>query len=189
MAGSKLEDHFKDKKKKEKKSHKFGFSRRDSSSSSSSSSDSSDDEKKKLKKYGAGAAAVGAGGAALYHHHQQQQPLRPPPQPLVLAGNFSASSTSITLDHDYDLIAACRTVHGDSKLSSISLNSVLTNDHGMFRWAKGGNFGASARNVRLVEGGRVLEAELGTGGGRWSRAWIRLDERITNDNGELRYLE
>lgn len=98
--------------------------------------------------------------------YQQYHP--PPPQNphysvggLALRGNFSASSTSITLDGDYDLIASCGTINGGQKLSSVSLNQVLTNNNGGFGWvSSGGNFAASARNVRLTEGGTVLEAEL-----------------------------
>ena len=85
-----------------------------------------------------------------------------------MRGNFSASANSITLDRDYDLIASCANVHGQHQLSSLSLNNCLSNQHGHFAWVRGGNFGASARNVRLVENGRVLEAELGTGGGGWN---------------------
>jgi hypothetical protein len=48
----------------------------------------------------------------------------------------------------------------------------------------GGNFGASARNVRLVEGGQVLEGELRRGGD-WVMSSIVLDERIQNKNGCL----
>jgi len=105
-----------------------------------------------------------------------------------LAGNFSASCTSITLDRDYDLIASCANVQGHTKLSSLSLNNCLSNQHGAFVWARGGNFGASARNVRLVDGGKVLEAELGTGGGGWEWASIRLDEKVSNEDGELVFL-
>ena len=37
-------------------------------------------------------------------------------------------------------------------------------------------------------GGRVLEAELDSRNG-WRRATIRLDDRITNEDGELRFLD
>ncbi|KAK0624042.1 CVNH domain-containing protein, partial [Immersiella caudata] len=47
-----------------------------------------------------------------------------------------------------------------------------------------GNFGQSARNVRLVDGGRRLEAEL-LRDGQWVGSSIVLDERIGNDNGTL----
>uniref|UniRef100_L7JBY8 LysM domain-containing protein n=1 Tax=Pyricularia oryzae (strain P131) TaxID=1143193 RepID=L7JBY8_PYRO1 len=47
-----------------------------------------------------------------------------------------------------------------------------------------GNFWDSARDVRLVDGGKVLEAELRYSGG-WNRSRIYLDEHIGNRNGEL----
>lgn len=49
-----------------------------------------------------------------------------------------------------------------------------------------GNFGASARNVRLVDGGRRLEGEL-LRNGQWVGSSIVLDERIGNENGTLEY--
>lgn len=50
-----------------------------------------------------------------------------------------------------------------------------------------GNFGASARNVRLVDGGKRLEGEL-LRDGRWVGSSIMLDERIENNNGTLRFV-
>ncbi|EAL86985.1 hypothetical protein KXX33_000892 [Aspergillus fumigatus] len=163
ITGSVAEDAIKKhkkKKKKEKKEGKWGHGRRSSSSSSSSDSDN---------------------GRA---HHQQH-----PPAAASLRGNFSASSTEISLEHDYELTARCRSISGEMHRSSISLNSVLSNHFGSFVWARGGNFGASARNVHLAEGGRVLDAELADGNGHWKRAWVRLDERITNQNGHLVFLD
>lgn len=134
-----------------------------SSKSSSSSSDSSDDDHKQK------------------HHKDTKQALK---------GNFSASATSITLDATYDLIASCRAVDGHAKLSSLSLNEILGNDWGHFKWVgRGGNFGASARDVRLMDGGRILQAELNDGAGKWRSAEIRLDERVGNQNGDLVYVE
>lgn len=162
--------------KKDKKGKKGMFGRRGSSSSSSSS----DDEKKKWKK------AQKHGGA-------------PPPMAShygggnggggELRGNFSGSARDITLDKDYDLIAYVQDVHGHGRLSSLTLNDCLTNEWGHFKWSREGNFAGSARNIRLADGGRVLEAELNNGGGGWSHAFVRLDERITNDNGNLRFVE
>ncbi|ORY64486.1 CVNH domain-containing protein [Pseudomassariella vexata] len=50
---------------------------------------------------------------------------------------------------------------------------------------EGGNFGASARDVHLVDGGRVLEAELKNVRGDWHRSRVDLNERISNNNGHL----
>ena len=188
IAGSLAEDALK-KKKKEKKNQQRPAGLRRNSSSSSSSSSSSDDDRKKKNKYGS-VAAVGVAGAGAYgvhqyqkQHHDNHGSARP-----QMRGNFSGSSTSITLDRDYDLIASCTNRHGEHKLTSISLNDCLTNSHGKFAWYRRGNFAASARNVRLVENGRVLEAELNNGGGGWARDHIRLDERISNNDGELIFL-
>jgi hypothetical protein len=118
---------------------------------------------------------------------------QPPParnQQQVPRGNFSASSTDITLDRDHDLIASCTNVQGRKQLSSISLNTAITNDNGHLKWvtpgSEPGKFGASARNVRLVDGGRVLEAELCCCNGTWRKDEIRLDEKIENSDGDLR---
>ncbi|KAI8963223.1 carbohydrate-binding module family 50 protein [Daldinia sp. FL1419] len=49
-----------------------------------------------------------------------------------------------------------------------------------------GNFSSSARDIHLVDGGRVLEAELSDTRGNWHRRRINLDERIGNSDGHLR---
>ena len=86
------------------------------------------------------------------------------------------------------MIARCRSVDGSLTFSSISLSEVLTNSDGRFRWQRNGGFRASARNVHLVDGGRVLRAELGDGRGGWNRDEVRLDEMITNNNGSLEFV-
>lgn len=131
-------------------------------------------------------------------YNAPQPQCAPPPQAhnpgvsaggLPLQGNFSSSSTSITLDHDYDLIASVAQPYGGTKLSSVALNQYITNDNGNFRWVSGGgNFAASARNVRLTEDGTVLEAELANVNGQWNGAKTWLNEKIGNVNGELRYV-
>ncbi|KAL5340659.1 CVNH domain-containing protein [Aspergillus crustosus] len=165
IAGSLAEDALKHTnkpdEKKEKKSRKWEFHRHNSSSSSSSSSSDSGNEEKKNK----------------------PAPTNKP------RGNFSASSSRISLQGNNELVASCRSVSGRENTSRLPLNSVLTNDFGHLKWKRGGNFGASARNVRLTEGGRVLEAELGDGRGGLRRDWVRLDERITNRDGELVFLD
>lgn len=156
FAGHKLQDAVGDRKKKNKHTKS-----RSSSCSSSSSSSSSCSSRRNS----------------------------PPPQKRhaapKYAGNFSGSATQITLDGDFDLIASCGKIDGSRKLSSISLNRCLTNSDGHFQWSREGNFGSSARNVRLTDGGRVLEAELANCGGHWVWARIALDEKIGNKNGEL----
>jgi LysM repeat protein len=150
------------------------------------------------------------------------------------------------------LHASCRRLDGSYQHSSISLNQLIENDNGSFRWASSGrrdnsgpasvtvqpgdtlrgiaarfgcsfediarqngiqnpdmiypgqvlqvpnsggggsggsvgNFGASARDVRLVDGGQSLEGEL-LRDGRWVGSSIVLDERIGNDNGTLTFV-
>ncbi|EGS20684.1 uncharacterized protein CTHT_0025200 [Thermochaetoides thermophila DSM 1495] len=174
------------------------------------------------------------------------------------AGGFSGSARDIRLENsggDWILRASCRCRDGSYRDSTISLNKLLENDNGSFRWSSGrsaggghcapapqtytvqpgdtlraiaarfpgcgtfediarvnnipnpdliypgqvlqipggqapqhhagGNFGASARNVRLSDGGRRLEAELCRADGRYVSASVILDERIGNDNGTL----
>ncbi|KAK7927479.1 hypothetical protein PG985_004477 [Apiospora marii] len=139
---------------------------------------------------------------------QQHQPIMAPPQPQYAEapaplapapapspqpepprfGNFSHSSARISLDRDYDLIAECRTLSGQQKLTSISLNQLLRNSDGHFQWVGSedtGNFGATARNVRLVDDGRFLEAELRAMDGAWRWDRVHLDEKIMNIDGDL----
>nr|POE47956.1 cyanovirin-n like [Quercus suber] len=155
IAGSMLEDAYKKKHKKEKKPK----SRR-GSHSSSSSSDSSDDEKKRRRH------ERGAGGA-------------------VMAGNFHASSRNVRLEGHSMLVAEVADVNGHHQWSSIDLNDCFTNENGDLKWARGGNFSATARHIRLENDGSVLVAELGDGRGGWQHNQIYLNERITNDNGRL----
>lgn len=122
--------------------------------------------------------------------HGHQQPVSGYAAVPGSKGDFSSSARNITLDKDFDLIASVRCVNGSERLSSISLNNVLTNDNGHFRWVKeDGNFAASAREVHLSQPGQgplELRAELRTADGRWQRASVRLDEEIENHDGDLR---
>lgn len=166
ITGSLAEDamkhkNHKQKDKKEKKKSKWGFHRRSSSSSSSSSSDSEKDDAKPA----------------------------PSPAPASPRGNFAASSVDIALHGNNELVASCRAISGRNCASRLPLNSVLENRFGHFRWNRDGNFGASARNAHLNGGGRVLEAELADGRGGWRRDRVRLDERITNRDGVLVFLD
>ena len=156
VAGSMLEDKYKDSKKKDKKQKKEKKHKKSRRGSSSSSSSSSSSDSGES------------------------------PSSRALLGNYSASSRGARLEDDgRTLVAECRDVNGYHCESRIDLNACLTNTNGSLRWARGGNFRPSARDVRLVDGGRVMEAELGDGKGGWVRNHIRLDERIENSNGRL----
>jgi LysM repeat protein len=180
------------------------------------------------------------------HHHGSNGHYNEKPRGGNYAGNFTTSSRDIRLDAhgDYNLHASCRRSDGSYQSSTISLNRILENDDGSFRWSKantnsnssstvtvqqgdtlraiaarhncdfheiarqngiqnedliypgqvlnvpgggrggGANFGASARDVRLVDGGQRLEGELRRGG-NWVQSSIVLDERIGNRDGCL----
>ncbi|KAK4240771.1 autolysin [Achaetomium macrosporum] len=206
-----------------------------------------------------------------HHHHNHRHSRSPSPAHrheshqqsrdmggVSYAGNFSSSSQDIRLDAhgEYMLHASCRRVDGSYQSSSISLNQIIENDQGSFRWASSGrrdhghsrprevtvqpgdtlrsiaaqvgtsfeeiarhngiqnpdliypgqvlqvpggagggwggsvgNFAASARDVRLADGGRRLEGELRHPDGHWVGSSIMLDERIGNDNGTLTFVQ
>lgn len=180
------------------------------------------------------------------------------PHGVKYLGNFSGSSRDIRLEDsgEYTLYASCKRTDGSYQSSSISLDRILSNDRGSFRWVECekqpkvttgprqftvqqgdtlrgiaqqvgasfeeiarhngiqnpdmiypgqvlnipgaafetsgsggggvGNFSHSARNVKLVDGGRRLEGELKRDG-NWVGSSIVLDERIGNDNGTLSF--
>lgn len=105
----------------------------------------------------------------------------------VAAGNFFASCRqgSVRLEGRSTLVAEACDTHGHHHHSAIDLNDCFTNSNGHLLWARGGNFAATAQNIRLADHGRVLEAELGDGRGGWQHNAVHLDDRITNDNGRL----
>ncbi|GAB7361051.1 hypothetical protein MBLNU230_g1091t1 [Neophaeotheca triangularis] len=106
--------------------------------------------------------------------------------PQVKAGNFHASSRNMRLEAGRYLVADCADRRGNHHESMIDLNDCLTNTMGKVLWARGGNFRASARNVKLEENGAVLVCEAGNGSGGWTKSTVRLGERITNENGVLK---
>ncbi|KAK6711849.1 hypothetical protein SNK05_006285 [Fusarium graminearum] len=63
------------------------------------------------------------------------------------AGNFTTSSRDIRLDThgEYVLHASCKRENGDYQHTSISLNKLLENDRGSFRWSAGGHHGGSSQ--------------------------------------------
>jgi hypothetical protein len=155
-----------------------------------------------------GGAYAGHKLEQMYDHHGHQKPPSPQPgappvpysshpghqQPIGdpasrLKGNFSASARGVRLEGDFELVASVRCINGSERVSRIDLNSVLSNDNGRFRWAKEGNFAASAREIHLAPSGPPeLRAELRTVDGRWVRASVRLDEEIENRDGNLKLI-
>ncbi|KAI4728881.1 CNVH-domain-containing protein [Aureobasidium sp. EXF-10728] len=186
FAGSKLEDFGKDHKKK-KDEEKYaqqhqGYGapgnygrpgRRDSNSSSSSSS--SDDSKKRYKRRSRSNSRNRG-----YQHQSSRR------------GNFSETSRDISLDYNtMALKALCRRPDGSEHESYLHLNDILGNRDGRFVWERNGNFTGSVKEgkIWLAEGGRALCAVLGDGRGGWNEhANIELDEKISNESGQLVYL-
>ncbi|KAF2098561.1 CNVH-domain-containing protein [Rhizodiscina lignyota] len=106
-----------------------------------------------------------------------------------LLGRFTASCNKIELHGTCHLTAMCWKIDQSKKYSSICLNEILENEDGYFKWVghgRFGNFGQSARNVRLEEGGRVLVAELGRIDGTWREDKLLLDAMITNEDGNMK---
>lgn len=238
FAGHKLQDGVSDwKDKRDEKKDK-----RDEKKSDSDSSDESEKEDKHEKRQ---------------EKKNQDRHENSNPRGVKYLGNFSGSSRDMRLDcsGEYTLHASCKRTDGSYQSSSISLNKILSNDRGSFRWVEAekqdkvtgprqftvqqghtlreiakqvggsfeeiarangiqnpdqiypgqvlnipgaafetsgsngggvGNFGNSARNVELVDGGRRVEGEL-LRDGQWVGSTIVLDERIGNDNGTLTF--
>lgn len=112
---------------------------------------------------------------------------------------FSSSSININLSRTYGvdrspfyiLRATCYTQRGRVRASTISLSNALVNEDGYFRsirdaTSQSKTLGASAKDVRLAEKGRVLEAKLQRNDGTWRDAKVDLDALIVNNDGELR---
>ena len=105
------------------------------------------------------------GGFGGGHHHNP-----PPPQyssgnhhqssrGVNYAGNFSSSSRDVRLDAhgEYMLHASCRRTDGSYQQSSISLNRLIENDQGSFRWASSqGHQGGGGGNTVTVQHGDTL---------------------------------
>ena len=108
-------------------------------------------------------------------------------------GNSSGGSSSITVQAG-DTLRAIAARHNCS-FDEIARHNGIQNPDMIYPGQRlelpggggssgSGNFGASARNVRLVDGGQTLEAEL-LRNGEWVTSSIVLDERIGNNNGCL----
>ncbi|KAI9655270.1 MAG: hypothetical protein M1821_005417 [Bathelium mastoideum] len=103
---------------------------------------------------------------------------------------FLASSKNVKLEEGHHLVAECTDVRGHHQRAHLDLNSCITNDNGHLKWVRSGqpgNFGGSARKIKLKKG-RVLKANVETADGHWKKAKLAIDERIENINGQLRYV-
>ena len=93
---------------------------------------------------------------------------------------------------------------GGWKSSSFWLDGYISNNHGTLQWIgtanvplfgevdeKGCNFSYYARNVKLIDNGCTLYAELATGNeenGGWLTSTLQINKRIANDHGNLKYV-
>ncbi|KAK4154494.1 autolysin [Chaetomidium leptoderma] len=107
------------------------------------------------------------------HHGSNNHHAAPPPQHqqsrgVNYAGNFSGSSRDVRLDAhgEYMLHASCRGLDGSYQQSSISLNKIIENDQGSFRWASGQrDSGGSSRTSVTVQQGDTLRGIAAQVGG------------------------
>jgi uncharacterized protein YcfJ len=76
--------------------------------------------------------------------------------------NFSDSSREIRLDAhgDYNLHAQCRCPDGSYQSSTISLNGILENDEGSFRWSGSQSNGASTYTVQQGDTLRAIASRF-----------------------------
>ncbi|EPS34930.1 hypothetical protein POX_a00102 [Penicillium oxalicum] len=108
--------------------------------------------------------------------------------------SFHASATSIHLEDGHILKATLLNGEGDEVEATLDLNDIIGNNNGTFDWG-GVNFADSAENIEFSQDERedgppipVVRAHLGNLDGDMVPADINLAERITNDNGELRFV-
>jgi len=109
-------------------------------------------------------------------------------------GDFSLSCSNLNLASSSKtavLRANCRRVDGSiDSGASINLNDYITNSNGNLAYVgAGGDFSASCSNINLDPKTGVLKANCRRADGRTnSGASINLNDDITNDNGNLRYV-
>jgi len=99
---------------------------------------------------------------------------------VLTKDNYDASCIRIFFS-DNTLRATCQTSNGDWKITSLDLNTCLSNTNGIFTC--GGRYGQSARGQSLS--GTTLSAQLQTVSGNWMQTTVNLNNFISNINGEL----
>ena len=71
----------------------------------------------------------------------------------------------------------------------MNLDKKIGNDHGQLDFPSGA-FSTYAREVKLLDGGVTLIAELATGGsGCWLTSTINLNNILTNNHGDFKWDE
>ncbi|MEH2295870.1 MAG: CVNH domain-containing protein [Nostoc sp.] len=104
-------------------------------------------------------------------------------------GKFTLTSSNITLEGSV-LKAVSKTTAQKDVQTSIDLNDCIANIDGTLTWTKGGNFKATSRNIKVESGSgdTILRAECQkANASSWVDASLNLDEKITNNEGTLRY--
>jgi hypothetical protein len=101
---------------------------------------------------------------------------------------FNQSARNINLQFRGDgpyLVADLLT--GDNvtyRTDALRLDNWIANIHGNFQWKAGGNFGATAQDVGLTNGGATLTALLGFGDqGQTRSSSTSLSDHVTNSQG------
>ncbi|CAI9630464.1 carbohydrate-binding module family 50 protein [Alternaria burnsii] len=114
-----------------------------------------EEEEERRRKYG----QQHGGPPPIQHHQGSGNRSNDQRTPGDYGGNFSDSSRDIRLDAhgDYTLHAQCRRADGSYQSSSISLNRILENDGGSFRWS-GSNNSGGGENTYTVQQGDTLRA-------------------------------
>ncbi|KAF8933431.1 hypothetical protein BGZ58_006359 [Dissophora ornata] len=104
-------------------------------------------------------------------------------------GDFSISSRDIQLADGYSLIASCQDLDGGWVNSHIDLDAFIGSNDGHFEWGHSG-FSYSAKDVALCfayDGRTWIQADLRTADGQFRQDSVCLDDKISNENGQLQY--
>ncbi|KAJ5381938.1 uncharacterized protein N7496_004366 [Penicillium cataractarum] len=108
--------------------------------------------------------------------------------------SFHASATNIELEDGHILKATLLNSEGEEVDSELDLNEIIGNNNGSFEWG-GENFQDSAEDIEFSRDERddgeaipVLRASLGNLEGENVSADINLAERITNEDGHLKFI-
>ncbi|KAF9344556.1 hypothetical protein BGX26_004231 [Mortierella sp. AD094] len=104
-----------------------------------------------------------------------------------MLGNFSSSCKSIKLDDGHTLQAFCRRDDDVWVWSRIDLNECLSNNNGTLKWG-GAGFFEYDQEIRVIDEGKTLMANVSTVDRGRVFAYIALDERIANVNGVLTFI-
>jgi hypothetical protein len=110
---------------------------------------------------------------------------------VALAGDFAETCDKIggfEEDGRYILAADCEDKNGDViRDSKIPISEFIANYEGNLSWADPiGDFHKSCRNIDVDEDG-ILSADCENGRGNVIGTELNLNERITNNNGDLDY--